>query len=83
MSPDGQPLGVEDPAVGKQSGNVGIRQNKIVSPDTPDKSVGSGDCVKVALLPVVHKGVRFPNFSQHLYRQGQSVLKYFCHTTVN
>ena len=33
----------------------------------PDKSVGRGDGVEVALLPIVHKRVRFPYFPQHLY----------------
>ena len=88
VSSDCQPLGVEHPAIRKQSDEYighyrALDKTKQFALLSPDKSVGSGDCVKVALLPVVHKGVRFPNFSQHLYRQGQSVLNYFCHTTVN
>ena len=40
----------------------------------PDKSVGGGDGVEVALLPIVHKRVRFPYFPQHLYWQRQFIL---------
>ena len=80
VSSDSQPLGVENPAVGKQSDGYIWNLDKTKQfALSPDKSVGSGDCVQVALLPIVHKGVRFPDFSQHFYRQGQSVLKYFCY----